>query len=93
MYRCLDDVAKNVADLVLVDQDERLMSEKDFNLSSILYEFSSEFEENYVTVAVVKAGSSLKTFSGNFDDVATKFDCKSFLRSRFGRSCSLFSTI
>lgn len=64
VYRCLDDVSKNVADLVLIDQDARLKSEKKFNLTSLLYEFSSEFEKNYVTVAVVKAGSSIKTFEG-----------------------------
>lgn len=64
VYRCLDDVAKNVADLVLVDQDARLNSEKKFNLTSILYEYSSEFEQNYVTIAVTKAGSSINKFSG-----------------------------
>lgn len=64
MYRCLDDVAKSVADLVLVDQDARLRSERDLNLTAVLHEFSSEFEQNYVTVAVVKASSSIKTFAG-----------------------------
>ena len=64
VYRCLDDVSKNVADLVLVDQDARLKSEKKFNLTSILYEFSTEFEKNYVTVAVVKASSSINKFEG-----------------------------
>jgi hypothetical protein len=63
-FRCLDDVAKDVADLVLVDQDSRLKSERDFNLTSILYEFSSQFEQNYVTIAVVKASSNIKEFSG-----------------------------
>lgn len=66
MYRCLDDVAKDVADVVLVDQDARLRSEKDFNLTSLLYEFSTEFEQNYVTVAVVKTSSSINTFNGKF---------------------------
>lgn len=64
MYRCLDDVAKNVADLVLVDQDARLQSERDFDLTTVLHEFTSDFEQNYVTVAVVKASSSIKTFAG-----------------------------
>lgn len=66
LFRCLDDVAKNVADLVLVDQDARLASERDFNLTSLLYEFSSEFELNYVSIAVVKASSSINTFTGEF---------------------------
>jgi hypothetical protein len=64
VYRCLDDVAKDVADLVLVDQDSRLKSEREFNLTSILYEFSSEFSQNYVTIAVVKASSRITEFSG-----------------------------
>ena len=67
-FRCLDDVAKDVADLVLVDQDSRLKSERDFNLTSILYEFSSQFEQNYVTIAVVKASSNIKDFSGEILD-------------------------
>lgn len=67
MFRCLDDVAKNVADVVLVDQDARLKSERDFNLTPILYEFSTEFELNYLTVAVVKSSSNLKSFAGEFN--------------------------
>jgi hypothetical protein len=64
LYRCLDDVNRNVADLVLVSQDERMRSEKDFNLTSILYEYSTDFEQNYVTIAVVKANSGIKDFKG-----------------------------
>lgn len=64
LYRCLDDVSKNVADLVLIDQDERLTSEIKFNLTSLLYEYSSDFEQNYVTIAVIKASSSIENFSG-----------------------------
>lgn len=66
LYRCLDDVSQGIADVVLVDQDSRFQSERDFNLSSILYEYSSDFSQNYVTVAVVKSNSGIKTFSGNF---------------------------
>lgn len=64
LFRCLDDVARNVADVVLVDQDVRLSSERDFNLMPILYEFSSEFEMNYLTVAVVKSSSNIISLSG-----------------------------
>lgn len=66
LYRCLDDVAKNVADVVLVDQDSRLSSERNFGLMPILYEFSTEFEMNYLTVAVVKSSSDIKNLSGEF---------------------------
>lgn len=71
LYRCLDDVNKNIADIVLVNQDERINSESDFNLTSLLFEYSSEFEKNYVTVAVTKAGSSIK----NFNDLRGKTAC------------------
>lgn len=64
MYRCLDDTAHNVADVVLVDQDSRLVAERDFNLTTILHEFSPELSNNYVTVAVVKADSNIKSFEG-----------------------------
>jgi Transferrin len=70
-FRCLDDVNKNIADVVLVDQDARIKSETEFNLTSLLFEFSSEFENNYVTVAVVKASSNIK----NFEDLRGKTAC------------------
>lgn len=62
-FRCLDDVAKNVADLVVVNQDERLRSEINFNLTAILYEHSAQFEDNYVTVAVVKSNSKIQSYT------------------------------
>lgn len=61
-FRCLDNVAKDVADLVIVNQDERLRSEINFNLTSILYEYSSHFEDNYVTIAVVKSNSEIQSY-------------------------------
>lgn len=64
VFRCLDDVARNVADLVLVDQDTRLSSQQKFKLQPLLFEYSSDFELNYVTIAVVKTSSRIKTFAG-----------------------------
>ena len=66
LYRCLDDTAHKLADVVLVDQDSRLIAERDFNLTTLLHEFSPELSNNYVTVAVVKADSNIKTFEGTF---------------------------
>lgn len=71
LFRCLDDVNKNIADVVLVDQDSRIKSEKEFNLTSLLFEYSGEFSNNYVAVAVVKSSSSIK----NFDDLKGKTAC------------------
>lgn len=64
LYRCLDDVNKNVADVVMVDPDVRIKSERQFNLTSLLFEFSSELSNNHVTVAVVKQKSPIKSFLG-----------------------------
>lgn len=61
-FRCLNDVAEGVADLVITNQDERFRSEIDFNLTSILFEYSSHFEDNYVTIAVVKSNSKIQSY-------------------------------
>lgn len=79
LFRCLDDVAKGVADLVLVDQDTRLESEKKFNLTSLVYEFSTSFEQNYVVIAVVKADSSISNFAGNKQSFMTLYIFSNFL--------------
>jgi len=63
-YRCLDDVSKNIADVAMVDQDERAERERKFNLVPLLSEFSFDFRNNYVTVAVVKGKSSIQSFEG-----------------------------
>lgn len=70
-YRCLDDVNKDIADVVLVDQDSRIKSENEFNLTSLLFEYSSEFSNNYVTIAVVKSSSNIRSF----DDLQYKSAC------------------
>jgi hypothetical protein len=64
LYRCLDDVERGVADVVRVDEEMRVTSEREFNLTSLLFEFSAELENNHVTVAVVKRNSNIKSFLG-----------------------------
>lgn len=71
LYRCLDDVNKDIADVVLVDQDTRVKSENEFNLTSLVFEYSSEFSNNYVTIVVVKSSSNIK----NFEDLKGKTAC------------------
>ncbi|KAG4072720.1 hypothetical protein HA402_001832 [Bradysia odoriphaga] len=63
MQRCMDDTKHKVADVVLVDQDERLNAEREYHLKPLLYEFSSEFYERYVVLAVIKDGSRINDFS------------------------------
>lgn len=71
LYRCLDDVNKNIADIVLVNHDERIKSELEFNLTSLIHEFSSEFIKNYVTIAVTKSTSSIE----NLGELRGKVAC------------------
>lgn len=78
IFRCLDDVANDIADVVLVDQDSRLLAQRDYNLTAILHEFSSQFKENYVTIAVVRADSPYKTLAGKMNK--TEFTFKFVLR-------------
>ncbi|XP_055386805.1 transferrin [Condylostylus longicornis] len=59
---CLEDVKDRVADVVLVDQDTRIKAQRDYNLIPLLYEFSKEMHERYVTIAVVKKKSKFKNF-------------------------------
>lgn len=79
LFRCLDDVKNNVSDIVVVDQDARLSSERDFNLKPILYEFAMEFEKNYLTIAVVKNSSDIKKFSREFAFSSFKNDFLHFI--------------
>ncbi|GAB0096723.1 Transferrin [Sergentomyia squamirostris] len=60
--RCMDDVKHKVADVVLVSQADRIRAQRDYALKPILYEFSSNFDERYAIVAVVRSESNMKSF-------------------------------
>lgn len=61
---CLKNVHHKVSDVVVVDQDTRLRAERDYKLKPILYEYASTLEDKYVVVAVIRAGSKIKTGFG-----------------------------
>lgn len=63
IHRCMDDTKHKSADVVLVSQDERLKAEREYHLKPLLYEFSSEFYERYVVLAVTNEGSNINDFS------------------------------
>lgn len=69
--RCMDDAMHKVADVVLVNQDERIKAERDYNLIPLLYEYSSQLHERYITLAVVN--SDVKVY--NFSDLKGKRVC------------------
>lgn len=58
--RCMDDTKHNFADVVLVDQDDRLRAERDFHLKPILYEYSTKLEDRYAIVAIVRSKTNFK---------------------------------
>lgn len=62
LKRCMDDTSHKTADVVLVDQDDRLQAERDHNLKPILFEFSKSLHERYSVIAVVKANSDIYNF-------------------------------
>lgn len=62
MERCMDDTKHKTADVVLVNQDERLNAEREYHLKPLLYEFSSNFYERYVVLAVIRDRSRINDF-------------------------------
>lgn len=62
LERCMDDTKHNAADVVLVDQDDRVQAEREFNLKPILFEYSQTVENQYAVLAVVKSKSNIKHF-------------------------------
>lgn len=60
---CLNDTKHHITDVIIVDQDQRLRAERDFNLKPLLYEFTFDPYERYVVVAVVRGNSNIHSFS------------------------------
>lgn len=61
--RCMDDTKEHVVDVILVDQDERLKAERDFNLKPLLYEYSSQLQDRYAVLAVIQSDTNIVDLS------------------------------
>lgn len=59
---CLDDTKYQTADVVLVDHENRVKAQRDFNLKPLLFEFAEDMHERYVTIAVVRKKTNYETF-------------------------------
>lgn len=59
---CMDDVKYRDVDLVVVDQEQRIKAQRDYNLRPILYEFSQDMHDRYATIALVHKDSNYETF-------------------------------
>lgn len=60
---CLNDVKYQTADIVVVDHENRIIAQRDYNLIPLLYEFSPNMHERYVTIAIVQQGSKFHHFN------------------------------
>lgn len=60
---CLNDTKHHITDIMVVDQDQRVRAEREFNLKPLLYEFTVDPYERYVVVAVVKYNSNIHSFN------------------------------
>ncbi|XP_030387941.1 transferrin [Scaptodrosophila lebanonensis] len=59
---CMDDTRYKTADVVLVDQEQRVQAQRDYNLVPLLYEFAQDMHERYVTIALVHKNSEYQSF-------------------------------
>ncbi|XP_005185368.1 transferrin [Musca domestica] len=60
---CMDDIKFRAADVVLVDHEHRVQAQRDYNLKPVLFEFSQDMHERYVTIAVVHKDAKFETFA------------------------------
>lgn len=58
---CMDSVAHFVADIVLVDQRDRVHAQREYQLQPILYEFAKNISHRYAVTAVVRADSGINS--------------------------------
>lgn len=68
---CLANVQHRIADVVFVDEKDRMRAETAYSLKPLLYEYAKQKSDRYTIVAVVKIGSDIY----NFDDLFKKRAC------------------
>lgn len=59
---CMDDVQYKSADLVMVDHEQRVRAEREYNLQPLLYEFANDMHERYTIIALVDAKHKINHF-------------------------------
>ncbi|KAH8355287.1 hypothetical protein KR093_010339 [Drosophila rubida] len=62
LEQCMDNVKYKSADVLLVDQEQRVQAQRDYNLKPLLYEFAEQMHNRYVTIAVVHKDAKFKNF-------------------------------
>lgn len=60
---CMEDTEHRAADVVLVNEYDRIRAQRDYHLKPILYEFATKKSDRYTIVAVVRIDSEIYNFS------------------------------
>lgn len=59
---CMDNTSHKAAEIVLVDQSERVRAERQYGLRPLLYEYAKNLEDRYTVVAVVHSDAEIYSF-------------------------------
>lgn len=62
LEQCMEDILYKNADVVLVNQEQRVQAQRDYHLKPLLFEFAEQMHDRYVTVALVNKNSKYKNF-------------------------------
>ncbi|EDW00755.1 transferrin [Drosophila grimshawi] len=71
LEQCMDDTRYKSADVLLVNQEQRVRAQRDYNLTPLLYEYAEQMHDRYVTIAVVHKDSKYK----NIEDLKGSRAC------------------
>lgn len=68
---CMDSMSHQAAEIVLVDQSDRVRAERRYGLRPLLYEYAKNLQDRYTVVAVVHTDAEIYSF----DDLRGKRAC------------------
>lgn len=69
--QCMDSMSHKAAEIVLVDQSDRVRAERRYGLQPLLYEYAKKLQDRYTVVAVVHTDAEIY----NFEDLRGKRAC------------------
>lgn len=69
--QCMDSTSHKAAEIVLVDQNDRVRAERQYGLQPLLYEYAKKMQDRYTVLAVVHTDSEIY----GFEDLRGKRAC------------------
>lgn len=60
--QCMDSTSHKAAEIVLVDQSDRVRAERHYGLTPLLYEYAKNLQDRYTVVAVVHTDAEIYSF-------------------------------